>query len=287
MKTHENIIDSIFKAQDKNGFWKMLDSSDKSFPTYLHYLPNFKASLWTLILLADLGHDRDDDRVQKALNAMKNHFFDKEAGLFTLKEDHYPIPCLNGNMIYLDSYFNKKPSEESFRALEFFHKNQRFDDGEYIEPKNEYTRNTSCYGRHTCYWGIVKLLKGISFIDPKFRSESIENLKKRCIDFILLHQVCFSSHKNGKIMINKLDKLTFPNMYKSDFLEILWLLKRESVKSSKMKASLDLLKSKKQTNDFWLLERKLNNLTASVGELGQANRYITERAKKVLVYYSK
>ena len=36
-------------------------------------------------------------------------------------------------------------------------------------------------------------------------------------------------------MIKDIDNLTFPNMYKSDFLEILWLLKREKVQSEKLK----------------------------------------------------
>lgn len=27
-------------------------------------------------------------------------------------KDHFPIPCLNGNMIYLDAYFNRSLSEK-------------------------------------------------------------------------------------------------------------------------------------------------------------------------------
>ncbi len=87
-------------------------------------------------------------------------------GIYSLKEDHFPIPCLNGNMLYLDGYFNNKPDEKSIRFLEFFCNNQRFDDGKYEAPKNQFCKNTSCYGKHTCYWGVIKLLKGISFI-PK------------------------------------------------------------------------------------------------------------------------
>jgi len=61
----QNLIDKIFKAQDENGLWKVLPKTDKYYPDYLHYVPNFRASLWTLILLADLQIDRNEPRVTK------------------------------------------------------------------------------------------------------------------------------------------------------------------------------------------------------------------------------
>ena len=152
------------------------------------------------------------------------------------------------HIVYLDAYFNKKPDPRCLKALEFFAHYQRFDDGCYEEPKNKYCANTSCYGKHSCYWGIVKLLKGISFVPAPYRSQNVEVLKQKCVDFILKHEVCFSSHHPERIMIEKLDLLTFPNMYKSDFLEILWLLKREKVHSEAMDKALRLLQSKQQPN---------------------------------------
>jgi hypothetical protein len=278
----QNIIHKIFEAQGENGFWKMLPPSDKHYPSCLHYAPNFKATLWTLLLLADLGLDPNDERVKKPLSELQCHFFDPKFGIYTLKEDHFPIPCLNGNMIYLDAYFNGKPSEKSQQALAFFHKYQRFDDGKYETPPNEFCNNKSCYGKHTCYWGVVKLLKGISFIPQEYRAPNTTDLLNRCIQFVLLHKVCFSSHKPDKIMIPKMDLLTFPNMYKSDFLEILWLLKREGVVSDEIDTALELLKSKQHEDGSWHLERQVHNMVASVGEVGKPNQFVTERAREVL-----
>jgi len=176
MDNQQKIINKIFDAQGENGFWKMLPESDKYYPDYVHYVPNFKATLWTLILLADLECDRNELKVKKSLEEIKKQFFDPEFGTYTLKEDHFPIPCLNGNIIYLDSYFNGKPSDKSLKALSFFYNYQRFDDGCYIGEKNEFCSNTSCYGKHSCYWGVVKLFKGISFIAKKFRTDEINDL---------------------------------------------------------------------------------------------------------------
>ena len=286
MDNHQKIIDRIFGAQGENGFWKVLSESDKYYPDYIHYVPNFKATLWTLILLADLVHNKNDPRIKKPLKEIQNLFFNPEFGIYTLKEDHFPIPCLNGNMIYLDCYFNGSPSKKSLKVLEFFYKHQRFDDGSYGSEKNEFCTNTSCYGKHACYWGITKLLKGISFIPKQSRTVEINDLLDRCIQFVLLHKVCFSSRKESKIMIKHMDKLTFPNMYKSDFLEILWLLKRENVKSDNLRLAIDLLKSKQLLTGDWNLERKVNNMTTSIGEINQPNQFVTIRAKEVLDFYT-
>lgn len=86
-------------------------------------------------------------------------------------------------------------------------------------------------------------------------------------------------------MVDKMDQLTFPNMYKSDFLEILWLLKREKVKSGKLNKAVNLLTSKRQNNGSWLLERKISNMVVSIGETNLSNPYITKRADEVMNFY--
>ncbi len=283
----ESIIERIFDSRDKNGLWKVISKTHKYYPDYLHYVPNYNASLWALLLLAELECDKDDVRVKTPLQIVKNHLFDKAYGIYSLKKDHFPIPCLNGNMLYLDCYFNDGPDEKSNSLLDFFYKNQRFDDGKYEAPKNQFCTNTSCYGKHSCYWGIVKLFKGISFIPNDRRNEKVELLKEKCISFILKHKVCYSSRNPDKIMINKLDLLTFPNFYKGDFLEILWLLKREEIESEELIPAIELLNSKKTEDGKWVLERTMNNMVTSIGKVNEPNPFVTQRAKEVLNYYTK
>ncbi|WP_299530187.1 hypothetical protein [Ulvibacterium sp.] len=284
-ENRQNIIEKIFDAQNENGLWKVIPTNHKNYPDYLHYVPNYKASLWALLLLAELKCNKNDERIKKPLKTVKNHLFDKEYGIYSLKEDHFPIPCLNGNMLYLDCYFNNGPDEKSKRLLRFFFKYQRFDDGKYEEPKNQFCVNTSCYGKHTCYWGIVKLLKGISFIPKNKRDSEIELLKERCINFVLKHKVCYSSRNPSKIMIQKMDLLTFPNFYKGDFLELLWILKREGVTSNNLKPALALLRSKQNANGEWELERTMHNIVTSIGPVNKSSEFITERANEVIEYY--
>jgi hypothetical protein len=74
-------------------------------------------------------------------------------------------------------------------------------------------------------------------------------------------------------------------MYKSDFLEILWLLKREKVKSDKIYSAIKLLKSKQLSNGDWNLEKKVYNMVTSIGEVNRVNSFVSQRANEVLEFY--
>ncbi|NRB53086.1 MAG: hypothetical protein HRU41_35855 [Saprospiraceae bacterium] len=287
MRSHrQQLIEKIFASRRADGLWQVIPPTHKSYPDYLHYVPNYRASLWALLLLADLKCDRNDERIKTPLETVKHHLFDASYGIYSLKEDHFPIPCLNGNMLYLQGYFCDDLDEKSKRVIDFFCKYQRFDDGQYEEPKNQFCTNTSCYGKHTCYWGVVKLLKGISFIPKVSRKEDLLKLRQKCLDFVLKHKVCYSSRRPARIMINKIDALTFPNFYKADFLEILWILKREGVSSEALLPALELLRSKRRGDGQWELERKMNNMLVSIGSINQPNFFISERAQEVVDYYA-
>ncbi|NCB03409.1 MAG: hypothetical protein EOM67_14825, partial [Spirochaetia bacterium] len=220
----------ILKLQDKDGCWNVLSETDKYYPEYNYYVPSYSSTLWTLILLADAQTDSNNELLHPPLKIITNHFYDPYHKIFTIGKSHFPIPCLNGNMIYLLSYFKYDPHNYIDNVVNFFTQYQRFDDGDFLSTKMyPYKGNRSCYSNHTCYWGVVKLLKGLSFIPRDQRSKNAKILMQRCIDFILLHEVCFSSHNKEEYLHSYMEKLTFPNLYRSDFLEVLWLLKREEV----------------------------------------------------------
>jgi hypothetical protein len=214
------------------------------------------------------------------------HFYDKTHKIYTLGSGHFPVPCLNGNMLYLHLYFKKPYTKKINMIVEFFNSYQWFDDGDYKTPKSfPYYSNTSCYGKHTCYWGIVKLFKGLSFIPKSQRTKDVKRLIENCIEFILHHEVCFRSHNKAEFIHSDICPLTFPYLGKDDYLEILWLLSREGIRDKNISRAVELLRSKMKGDGFWELERPVPNLIVSMGKKGGANSFITERALKVLDYY--
>jgi hypothetical protein len=131
---------------------------------------------------------------------------------------------------------------------------------------------------------VTKLLKGISFIPKIQRTKEAQQIIENCIDFVLHHEVCFRSHNRDRFLHRDIGTLTFPNFYKSDFLEILWLLAREEVHDRRMSHSLALLRSKMKDGGFWELEKSIN-IIVPIGQKDCANAFITERATEVLDYY--
>ena len=208
-KEYDSLISKIIKKQDENGCWNVLDENHKYYPECNYYVPSYKSTLWTLILLADMKCDPQLPQLKKPLEIITNHFFDENYGIYAIGKSHFPIPCLNGNMIYLHSYFNGNYMDKDLRVIEFFNKYQRFDDGNFKTPKDfPYFRNKSCYGGHSCFWGVVKLFKGLAFFPNELITKEAEELKNKCIDFILLHQVCFSSSQPERFLHPGIKKLS-------------------------------------------------------------------------------
>jgi hypothetical protein len=282
----KHTIEKILARQDHSFRWGFDEQEARHRPLFLYYTPNFKSTYWTLVLLADIKAPAGFPQIEPSIRLIAERFYDPEHGIFRLPGmSHFPIPCLNGNMIYLHHYFEAPHSEALERTVAFFDAYQRFDDGDFKTPRSyPYCSNTSCYGKHTCYWGVTKLFKGISFIPKVHRSKEDQRLVENCIDFVLHHEVCFSSHHRSEFLHPVIGRLTFPNFYKSDFLEILWLLAREGVHDRKMSRSLELLRSKVKEGGFWVLEKNLNTIVPA-GRKDRANAFITERATEVLDYY--
>lgn len=280
------LADQVAKLQDASGCWNVLSPEDRYYSEFNYYVPNYKSTLWTLVLLADSLIDPGDERFKKPLQIMTEYFYDKVHGIFTIGKSHFPIPCLNGNMIYLLSYFDNDEKGRIKSVVDFFDQYQRFDDGDFTTPsKYPYFSNRSCYGKHSCYWGITKLLKGLVHIPEETREDSTRSLIRKCVNFILLHEVCYSSHSPNSFINQGIQLLTFPNMYHSDFLEVLWILSKAKVRNKQMDRAIGLLKSKMNKDGEWSIDKKVTDLIVPLGRSGYDRQVVTSRARQVLRYY--
>ena len=281
----KQLVAKILAKQDQQFRWGFDEQAARERPELTYYWPKYKATLWTLLLLADIQAPVNNSQIDRSFDIVADHFFDKTNAIFSLGEGgHFPIPCLNGNMLYLHFYLHRPYNQKIDGIIDFFNSYQRFDDGAFKTPRSfPYFSNTACYGKHTCYWGIIKLLKGLSFIPASQRTPNAGRLIGNCIDFIMQHEVCFRSHARDEFITPGISELTFPNLWWDDFLEILWLLSREAIKDKKISRALELLRSKRQADGSWALEHPVPNLIVSMGRKGCANAFITERAEEVLI----
>jgi hypothetical protein len=283
-RQRRQIIEKIIARQDEESRWAFSEDAACKRPELQNYLPKHVSTLWTMLYLAELKIPPGDARISRSLRLLLDEFYDKRHGIFTLNHNHFPVPCLNGNLLYLNFYFRRPCTEKISRVIDFFDNHQPFDDGEGRHPAN-YPFHKSCYGKHTCIWGIVNLARGLSFIPVRERTASAKRLLNRCINFILLHEVCFRSHDKRMLIHPAMSSLSFPGMVGSDLLEILWILAREKIKHPKIKRAIEMLKSKMTGDRQWNLERPVPNLITSAGGKNHPNAFVTERAREVLAFY--
>jgi len=73
-----------------------------------------------LLLLADIKAPVDIPPIKPSILLITERFYDLEHGIFRLPDMcRFPIPCLNGNMIYLHHYFETSHSETLDKTIGF------------------------------------------------------------------------------------------------------------------------------------------------------------------------
>ena len=131
-------------------------------------------------------------------------------------------PCLTRNMVWSLIQFGYLEDSRVQKAVEWITNFMRFNDGVEVEKQvSPYNKIDMCWGKHTCFMGIVKTLKGLGSILVEKRSKEVNETITKAVDFILIHHVYKQSHNLNKISKPGWLKFGFPLMYQTDALEIL------------------------------------------------------------------
>ena len=86
-------VPAILAAQDSEGWWVKEGGG---------YSPKYQATVWQILLSAELGADPDDKRVKLGCEYLLSHSIASN-GAFSALAKAVPsgvISCLNGNMLY-------------------------------------------------------------------------------------------------------------------------------------------------------------------------------------------
>nr|MDO8080502.1 nitrogen fixation protein NifH [Candidatus Freyarchaeota archaeon] len=297
---HEGVIPSILSHQNEEGhfpsreiiekyskrpgpgtFWgKLLYGEDVE---RFGYLPKYRATIWQLLLFAELGADGSDTRIKKTCEYVLKTCYNND-GLFTIMGANILAPCFHGNMSYslLKLGYTEDPRLE--KALQILFDCQRFDDGVFKTPKEWPYRGSRdrCSGNHSCYAGCSKGLKAVAAYPKEKWDRRVKEYIERGSEFFLKHHVYKSSHNPEKLLRNRIDEITFPSFIYSDFLEILDVLLELGVKDHRMNDAVELLKSKQLGNGRWKLDSIVSNMYTKIEEKGKESKWATYRALNAL-----
>ncbi len=276
-------VPKILEKQKEEGYWIN--------PKDFYIRTKYKGTVWTFLVLAELGADKTDDRIRKTCKFILEHSQDKKSGGFAYysKKDGGGdpakiLPCLTGNMVWCLIRFGYLEDPRVQQGIKWITTYQRFDDGIKNAPKGwPYDKFEKCYGKHTCHMGVVKSLKALAEIPPKKRSAEIKRTIEKAAEFILKHHIFKRSQDLTQVAMPKWLKFGFPLMWNTDILEILSILTKLGYKDERMQESLDVVIAKQNEEGKWVLEQKFSGrMQANIERKGKPSKWITLNALRVL-----
>lgn len=277
------VVPKILAKQKNEGYWGKHED--------FYIRSKYKGTVWTFIILAELGANGEDNRIKKTCEFILNNSQDQQSGgfaYFSAKDgggDHNKIlPCLTGNMIWSLIRFGYLKDPKVQKGIDWIVKYQRFDDAIEKVPKGwPYDKKENCWGKHTCHMGIVKTLKALAEIPDSEKPDGVKNTIKEGVEYILKHHIYKRSHNLSQIAKPKWLQFGFPLMWNTDVLEILRILTKLGYKDKRMKEAIDLVISKQDEQGRWILENTYNGrFLVNIERKGKQSKWITLNALRVL-----
>ena len=297
----EGAVPRILAAQQADGHWEGPDR---------FYTAKYRGTVWTLLILAELGADGADARVRAACEAILRDAQDPDSGGFSEKRGknaggglHSCVyPCLTGNMVFSLIRLGMLDDPRVRRAVDWITTHQRFDDADGEAPTGwPYDRLEMCWGRHTCSMGAAKALKALAEVPPERRTPAVHATISAGAEFFLRHHVHRRSHDLSRDSKPGWRRFGFPLMYQTDALEILLVLTRLGregevagaapdgtggapiLGDERMREALDLVASRADAQGRWKLQQTFNGrFWVDIETKGEPSRWVTLRALEVL-----
>jgi hypothetical protein len=251
-----------------------------------------KNTIWQLLILAQLDADRDDPRVKRLCEYVMDHNYHSCRGVMGIHVqnkhaiDFFTFPCFMANMVWSLSTLGYGHDQRVRDTLEWLLKYQRFDDGDFRTP-DEWPyrgRRDRCFGRHTCYRGVTRVLNMMTAVPEDQRTSKMDAFIGRAVDFVLAHRLYRRNHSAWEPIRPDFEMFTFPLLYNDDVISIVDMLQRLDVKHEAVDEGLEFILSKMGQDGRWKLGYTMSrSMTyASFGQRGKPSKWITLRALKVL-----
>jgi len=266
-------VRAILSAQYPDGYWMRPGRG---------YSPRHKATVWQVLILADLGAPLTSATARACAHVLANTLRPERALFCAHAHSTGLYPCLNGNLLraLLHFGFGAHPTVRGVPQTLARH----VLDTEYACPRAS-TNPRDQRSWRPCPWGCIKVLRACAALSTDQRTPLVQ----RAIEHgagMLLERDLAQDHRPA-LAPCQADWLRFgfPLGETSDLLEALLALVEAGlageVAASQARA-LELVRARQDPTGRWALERALPNTWADVGQEGEPNKWITLRAWSVL-----
>jgi hypothetical protein len=279
-------VPAILSKQQAEGNWE----AARAF-----YTGKYRSTVWQLIILAELAADAEDTRIKRACEFILERSQDSSTGGFAYHSAERTgggratevIPCLTGNMVWSLQRLGFERDQRLRHGIDWLAAYLRFDDGETRPPADwPYNRFQMCYGKHSCFMGVVKGLKALAEIPEADRSKEVKRCIENAVEFMLKHHIFKSSHNLAKDAKPGWKKFGFPKMWQTDIVEILLILTKLGIRDARMQKAIDLVVSKQDVQGRWLLQDTFNDrFQVRIETKGKPSKWVTLNALTILKRY--
>jgi hypothetical protein len=287
-KAHtEGPIAAVLKEMKPESYWEKPGAG---------YNPKYTSSVWSLILLAQLGADTGmDQRIGKAAAYILDHSM-TQYGIITANG----IPsgmadCHMGNILYslIDLGYADPRLDKAIEMM------ARLETGDGIAPMAEKKAEIRYYSgkcgpifacgandKQSCAWGAVSVMQALSKYPKEKRTPLINRAIKTGVDFFFSTDPAkanYPSPYTGKPSGNWW-KFGFPVFYVQDILHLTESLVRLGFgKDPRLDNAIQLIRDKQDKEGCWALEYDYTGKTwVDFGLKKQPSKWVTLRALRVL-----
>lgn len=255
------------------------------------YGPKYKAGVWSLILLAQLGAKIEDDpRIAKAVNYYLDNACTQYGQIAYNGSPGGTIDCLQGNMCAaLIELGCEDP--RLFKAFEWMARTVTGEGIAQITDKKNPERYYSykcgplfacgANGKKPCAWGATKVLWAFSKLDKQKRTPLMDEAVFAGVEFLLNGNPAKAEYPtdHGQAPNRSWAKFGFPIFYVTDILQIAEVLTDLGFgNDARLADALRLIESKRQANGKWLMEYDYTGKTwRSYGKKGEPSKWVTYR----------
>jgi hypothetical protein len=281
-------IPVILDARDPEGYWVEPGPG---------YLPKYRSIVWSLSMLAQLGADGSDPRIQKACHYLLEHAIDKNGAFSASATQGGAILCLMGNLsaALLDLGWYDSPRLQG--ALDWM---ARAVTGEGIAPQEDkdapvrYIKSATCApgfccsanDSKPCAWGAVKVMLAFSKLPEQARTPVIQRAIDTGLAFLLGKDPAVADYPMGYATKPSRSwfRFGFPVFYVTDILQNLEVLTSFGYATDpRLVPAMELLLSKQDQQGRWKMEYTYNGKTwVDIEEKGKPSKWVTLRAMRVL-----
>jgi len=272
-------IPIILEAQHPEGYWVRPGGG---------YTPSYRATVWQIIFLAELGADPSDERVQRGCEYYLSHSIAANGALAMNKP---PVPssvvhCFNGDLLYALLRLGYAHDPRVQTAVDW---QVRAITGE--GPVRYYKSGTAgpsfacAYNQgQPCAWGATKAMKALSAVPQDLRTSAVHHAIEVGIEFLLSRDPAAADYPYTDRVSSSWFKLGFPLSYRGDVLETTTVLAEQGYGDApQLVNALRFILSKQDGHGRWKMERALNGkMWTDIEEKGNPTKWVTLRALRLL-----